>query len=112
MLMISMKQLGDEFGEQQDHFRGSAIMLIANVWETGELLGAIRFQDGKLGSDVRGSVLFDNMLSTPMSLLIDGEWKTVSPKDDPEVFIRNLYRHYRSVYLCVGEAVEQEEPEQ
>ena len=87
-------------------------MLVANVWEIGELLGAIRFRDGQLDSDTRGSTLFDNILSTPISLLIDGEWKTVSPKDDPEPFIRNLHRHYRSAYLWVEEVKEKKEPKQ
>jgi len=80
-------------------------MMDVKVWKVDELVGMIRLLGEKLECDPPGESLLKGIVSEPISLNIDGEWRSVDPSSEPELFIQNLYRYYRSVYLRVGEAM-------
>lgn len=50
--------------------------------------------------------LFDNILEDPILVLEGGEQREVYVTDDVETFMRNLYKHYKSIGLRASEAEE------
>ena len=70
-------------------------------------VGTIRYMDGHFHLDPADSALLRNIAQGSVIVREEGTpQRTVYAKDEPEVFMRGLHRHYKSAYLRASEVSE------